>query len=395
MNNTNSFEFKSPIESIYLHIPFCKKKCHYCDFFSVTDLTQTDKYISYLNKEISLFFEQSGAPVNNIQTVFIGGGTPSLLPARHIESLINTLSKYLNFNSLSEFTLELNPGSVELEKLLAYRNIGINRLSIGIQSFNDDELKFLQRIHNAGQAVHAVELARAAGFDNLSFDLISCIPGQTLKSFENNLNYVKLLSPEHISVYNLIFEEGTPLFEDLKNSKVHEIDEDLQADFYLFCAEKLKEFGYNHYEVSNFAKIDNLTNRDFTCLHNQNYWKRENYFAFGAAANAFIGNQRYWNVSNLRAYYEMLDSDSLPIANSETLSIPNALNEYVMLGFRAGGININYLNQEFNINCSAAIDFINKLIHKGLAENISDLIKLTDSGYLISDKIILDFLECL
>lgn len=390
MNLINTFDLKLPVESIYVHIPFCKRKCYYCDFFSVTELELIDKYTAALQKEIELFTAQNNTTGQKISTIFIGGGTPSLLNVTQMEAIISTLYKCFDLSTLHEFTIESNPGSISEDNLRAFKQFGINRLSIGIQSFNDEDLRFLRRIHNSREAVQAVDLARRAGFDNLSFDLINCIPGQNLNSLDKNFEFIQQLNPEHVSIYNLIFEEGTPLFRDLESAKIQELDEDLQADMYLRYAELLSCHGFEHYEVSNFARSGA---KDFRCFHNLNYWKRGRYFAFGPAANAFIDNKRYWNTKNMLKYFSMLSDETLPIDDIETLNLQNELEEYIMLGLRASGIDLNHLSEYFSIDRKNISAFSEQLSERGLAVLNNNILKLNSRGYLISDSIILELLE--
>ena len=248
------------IYNTYIHIPFCERKCNYCDFTSLkgTD-SQIEKYINYLLKEIEIYSKEYDLSEKQ-DTIYFGGGTPSLLP---INSLEKILSKF-SYDKNTEITIEVNPKTVDTNKLKEYRKLGINRLSIGIQTFNDDNLKVLGRIHSSQEAIEVYNLARECGFDNISLDIMFSLPYQTLSMLQNDLEKLVSLNPNHISIYSLIWEEGTKFFRDLKSGKLKETDNDLEASMYEYIIEFLKSKDYIHYEISNFSK--KTLNQDIT-LH--------------------------------------------------------------------------------------------------------------------------------
>ena len=268
--------------SLYFHIPFCKKKCSYCDFVSYAGKEDLiDEYVDALIRE----FELLRSTFNfQLSTIYFGGGTPTLLKTSHFENIINTLICHLSLDIChSEISIEANPGTVSFEYLRELRILGINRISIGVQSFNDKHLKTLGRIHNSAEAIKAVEDARKAGFENISIDLIFAIPNQTLEEWKGDLQIALSLSPEHLSTYNLQIEEGTPLFERMTNNKIQRTNEDLDADMYEFTIDWLTANGFRHYEVSNFTKPG------LECKHNINYWKMGSWIGIGTGAKSHIG----------------------------------------------------------------------------------------------------------
>jgi len=298
--------------SLYIHIPFCKKKCNYCDFVSYAGKEELiDDYVEALVEEIktpsvlTLFgllpLVKGEKKRGGLKTIYFGGGTPTLLSSQHFEKILCSIPYALS----SEITIEANPGTADKAKLKELRQLGINRLSIGAQTFNDNHLKTLGRIHNSKQIHQAVEDARSAGFDNINLDLIFTLPGQTLKEWENDLKIAIDLNPNHLSTYNLMIESGTPFF-DQKIS----LSEELDAEMYEFTIDFLKGKGYKHYEISNFAKPG------CECQHNLNYWKNGNYLGVGAGAHSHINGKRWANPDSVEAYINTPTS-FLPLSKGE------------------------------------------------------------------------------
>ncbi|HPC05493.1 MAG TPA: radical SAM family heme chaperone HemW [Anaerolineaceae bacterium] len=268
---------------MYIHFPFCQKRCGYCDFFTRADMQSAiPAYVDSLVKEI----EQVGTSAEEklpVQTVFFGGGTPSLLSPAQASNILVSVGKYFTLLPGAEISLEANPGTVNLEKLQGYQAAGINRISFGVQSFKDDELQFLERIHSSREAVDAFEMARAAGFTNINLDLIFGLPGQTVASWADSLEQAVKLDPEHLSLYALTIEEGTPLHRQVEAGKVIPLDDDISADMYQLAEEMLTSGGCNHYEVSNWAaKRDGKVQ---SCIHNLQYWLNLPYLGIGAGAH--------------------------------------------------------------------------------------------------------------
>lgn len=297
------------MDAVYIHIPFCIKKCGYCDFLSFSNLTydEKEKYVSYVVKEIELYEKE--IPNKIYDTVYFGGGTPSILEVKELEKIL----KKFRIKENSEITIEVNPKTVNLEKLIEIRKIGINRISIGIQSFNEKYLKLLGRQHNTHEAITTYENARLAGFENISLDLMFSLPGQTMEELEEDLEKLFKLNPEHFSIYSLIWEEGTDFFEKLEKGEFIETDNDLEADMYKLIIDKSKEKGYIHYEISNFSKEGK------EAKHNTKYWKNQEYLGIGLGAAGYLGEFRYKNVKNFNEYYDMIDLNKLPVENLEKI----------------------------------------------------------------------------
>ena len=311
----------SPIE-IYIHIPFCVKKCDYCDFLSgPSSPEEQSDYVQALLREIDAVKEGKGRSVSSI---FIGGGTPSVLDAGFIGEILNRIRNKFQIQNDAEITIEANPGTADYGKLQAYRDYGINRLSIGLQSPDDRELKILGRIHNYEQFLETYKKARKAGFDNINVDLMSAIPDQTYKGWEKNLRTVAELEPEHISAYSLIIEEGTPFAARQLNLP----DEDTEYNMYEATARILKEYGYKQYEISNYAK------RGMACRHNVGYWTRQDYLGFGLGASSLYGKERFSNTADRKKYLENSFSPKLIREREPILSREDEMAEFMFLGLR-------------------------------------------------------------
>ncbi|MCX5751690.1 MAG: radical SAM family heme chaperone HemW [Candidatus Saganbacteria bacterium] len=338
-NPKSKIQNPNKVESLYIHIPFCKQKCNYCDFVSYAGKEALiDEYVTALINEIQssplspppeaedsfpspLEMERGGPSrardgVRSVTTIYFGGGTPTLLEPKHFEKILGSSAQ--GSGSRREISIESNPGTADLSKLKALRSLGINRLSIGCQSFNDKHLKTLGRIHTAKQAIQFVKDARAAGFDNINLDLMFALPNQTLEEWKEDLATALSLGPEHISVYNLQIEEGTPFWELFKseirnsksetNSKLKLPNEDMDADMYEYAIDTLKTAGYHHYEISNFAKPG------FECQHNIAYWKNQNYLGIGAGAHSHVNGKRWANPNCIEEYIKNRSSDPIPVS---------------------------------------------------------------------------------
>ena len=335
---------------IYLHIPFCAVKCMYCDFYSIADREESiPRFIK------SLITEIDRCNVNcsgwKFDTVFIGGGTPSLLEPLHVESILSALQNKYDLSNVKEFTLEANPGEAPKNRLKAFHSLGINRISMGVQSLQPDLLKFLTRIHTLDQVYNTYNHARSAGFDNVNCDLIYSIPGQSWDVWEQDLNQVINMAPDHISAYTLTLEKGTDLFQMVKNGKVSMPKDGQTGDWFLKTHEILDSNGYNTYEISNFAKPG------MECQHNLHYWRIHPYLAFGPSAHGFDGIHRWNNTRSLDHYIQQIESGKSPVTKTETLTEINHLNELIGFGLRMReGIDLdqipeNYKNQFYqNLN---------------------------------------------
>ena len=367
---------------IYLHIPFCKTKCIYCDFYSVTKREDSiEKFIECLAKEIEL--NKNNLLNYQFDTIFFGGGTPSVLTEPQLEKILTTLHKYYNLDKNIEITLECNPGEISGEKLKNFRNLGINRLSIGFQSFNNNTLKFLGRLHNTEQSILTYNEARKAGFDNINIDLIYDIPKQKLKDWKDDLFLGTSLQPEHISAYSLTVEKNTALYSMVKNKIVSMPSETMDKKMFLSTIEYLENKNYNHYEISNFCKDKK------NCRHNLHYWKLEPYLAFGPGAHGFDGKKRWWNKKSIDFYIESLKKEILPIQSEEILTNKDSFNENIMNGLRlTEGFNIkkidSFISQDFNTYIRS---FQKKWPY--LNQN-KQILKLSKEGLLFADEIIAD-----
>ncbi len=369
------------MHGLYIHFPFCSKKCRYCDFYSVTDTVVINKIIESVIAEIKLRgteFHQGEI----VDTVFIGGGTPSLMSPEQLEFLMTAVRKYFRLADNTEITIECNPGTITIESLSAYRNTGVNRLSIGVQSFVAEELEFLGRIHDAGEAEKALVIASEAGFDNINADIIFSVPGQTAFTLEYTLNKLLELEPAHISAYCLIYENGTPLFNDMKSGKVVKYSDEMDAKFFEVVSGRLTAAGYEHYEVSNFA----LKGRK--CQHNLKYWAGCEYFGIGPSAHGFINGRRYWNYRSVTNYIRYLSEGRLPVEGYEELTKKQKIAERILLGLRSEGIDTTAFKSEFGIDLlQEELRFFEELKISGYLYFENGRICLTTKGYLLSDEI--------
>lgn len=337
------------MRGLYIHIPFCEHKCGYCDFYSVERLSAMEDFVEALCREIQLLPERLPEAVQEpIATVYFGGGTPSLLSPQQLERIQEQLRRVFRILPEAEWSMECNPGTVTLERLRQYRSLGINRLSFGVQSFHDEELRFLERLHTARDAVAAVCWAYEAGFANVNLDLMFAVPGQTLASWRRTLEQALALAPQHISAYSLIWEPGTRFYQRLRRGKLSPVPEELDKAQYELVSELLSAAGYVHYEVSNFARPG------FQCRHNLLYWHGEEYVALGPSAHGYVRGRRYWNVRNLRRYSECVSRGILPIAGSEHVGQWERVEELIFLGLRSDGLRFARLGEEFGSELALA-----------------------------------------
>ena len=360
---------------IYIHIPFCQSKCSYCDFLSGRgSKEEVLNYFRSLTREIELTRMNDGEEVDSI---FFGGGTPSLAPVGDLVKVIETLKKSFNILESSEVTIECNPGTLTKEKLFAYKKAGINRLSFGLQSANDYELKMLGRIHNFSEFRESFIMARDIGFDNISVDLMESIPGQTMDKMMTSLDKVLDLAPDHISAYSLILEEGTRLYENSESFPPLP-DEEMEREIYYAVKNKLKASGFIQYEVSNFAK--EVGGKSFACKHNIGYWDRANYYGFGLGAASLVNEKRYSNVRNMKLYNDAKTLSDYR-ESEEVLSIEDSMAEFIFLGFRKNiGIDEDVFYKSFGKK-------LTDIYGNVLKEHILDgTIKKTDVGYALTDR---------
>lgn len=389
-----------PLEAhagLYVHIPFCKKKCRYCDFYSITDLSLEKPFIQALKKEIGQKVE-IGLSGLSFDTLYFGGGTPSLLSVDALSALLEEIMIRFDFHENPEITIEVNPGTVTREKLAAYFGMGIRRLNIGVQSFNDANLEFLGRIHTAHEGVMAVEQARAAGFDNVGVDLIMGLPGQEKGSLEADLVKALSLHPEHISCYMLTYEQGTPLDQMRQRGKINPLEEETVGDLYEFLSDFLENRGYCHYEISNFEKLcKNSSKCSYRSQHNLKYWSSTPYIGIGPAAHSFIRPKRFWNVRDLKTYIEALAKGHSPMMEEETLSPEQERMEAIALRLRTReGIEFDAFRKRFGLDVKSIFEEQALLLEtEGYLLLNEERLCLTRKGFLIADAITLKLIEAL
>lgn len=370
----------------YIHIPFCDHKCIYCDFYSIITSDNIQPFLSSVKKEISHYADKYSEG-RELISIYFGGGTPSLMGTKYISEIIESVKNNFYLNENAEITLETNPGTVSLGKLKKFREVGINRISIGIQSFDDKDLKFLTRIHNSETAIKTVIDAANSGFENISLDLIFNLPNQTKKKWKKNLNQAIKLPVKHISAYSLILERGTILNKMVLDGKVKIQDEDYDAELYETTIDFLITNGFNQYEVSNFAKSG------FECFHNNAYWHYLDYFGFGTSAHSFIDGKRWWNSSSLKMYIENVERFRNAVIGSEDISPEKALNEFVMLELRSSGVNIKKFENKFGDSwLKEKYPYFELLQKKDFVKISTDSIKLTSKGYAVCDEILKELL---
>ena len=371
---------------IYIHIPFCVSKCYYCDFISFSNLSfEINRYIDHLIKEIEMYKEL--LKNYKISTIFIGGGTPSYLEPKYIYQILNCI--YKNFSGeFQEITIEANPGTLNCEKLRAYKESKINRISLGVQSLDDRLLKLIGRIHSSKDFYESVEKIRNTGFKNINADLIFGLPSQSLKDCEKSLREIIRLNIEHISYYSLILEENTLMDKWHREGKIFLPDEDLEREMYYLGKDILKANGYKHYEISNFAK------ENYESQHNLKYWELKPYIGFGISSHSNLDNKRFWNFSDFENYYDNIDRGKFPISGEEYIDREMEIAEYLIMGLRLiDGIDKNKFFERFNIEVEEIYkDVLNKHKKNGLLYIDESNIRFTDRGLDLSNKVYIDIL---
>ncbi len=371
---------------LYLHIPFCEKKCVYCDFYSIETTSMMQRFVQTLLREIEL----RDVPDRLITTVFFGGGTPSLLSPAMLEPIIASLRMRGTFADDCEWTMECNPGTVTLESLQGYRSLGINRLSFGVQSFVQEELKFLYRLHSPEDAEEGMRLARAAGFTNINMDLMFALPPQTQESLSHSLDRLLACEPNHVSAYSLVYEHGTPLYAQLKKGLVKPHAEEYDADMYTMVMERLSAAGFEQYEVSNFAR-DRKYSR-----HNLTYWHGKEYAAYGPSAHGYLDGTRYWNIRSLHTWTETVDAGKVPEANRELLTPEEQAVELAFLGLRADGLPVAEFAERFGIDIEQTLQpDLRYWLDDGLIRRDGTRLRLTQRGYQLCDEMTLKVVAAL
>ncbi len=370
---------------LYLHIPFCRSKCAYCDFYSLAGCEgEMDRYLRALTRHLAEMAPR--AEGYRVDTVYIGGGTPSILGAKRLTRLLREVRRLYRLDRGCEITVEANPDSVDLPLLRALRRAGANRLSLGVQSANDGELRAIGRPHTFADAVRAVELARRAGFDNLSCDLIYGLPDQDMAGWQASVEALIDLAPEHLSCYGLQLEEGTPLW--TRREELIIADDDGQADMYLWMVDRLARAGWRQYEISNFAKPGRESR------HNLRYWRLEEYAGFGPGAHSDFGGRRYSYVRDLSAYLAGIE-EGRPIVDEDREIPPDERgSEYLMLGLRtAEGIDADCYSRRYHMNFRLLEELLRGYARRGLARQEGGRWRFTPEGFLLSNTLILELLE--
>jgi oxygen-independent coproporphyrinogen-3 oxidase len=380
----NHVKYIEMLSYLYIHIPFCLKKCIYCDFYSVPDgVPLIDAYVEALCREIDMRQDH----IHVLEAIYIGGGTPSLLEEKHIAKIMGKLNSKWRTNREIEITSEANPGTLSDRGIKAMLDWGINRISIGAQSLDDDELRLLGRMHDAAGAVRALHDARRWGFTNISVDLMYGIPGQDNKSWKRTLNEIVRLHPEHLSTYELTPEKNTLLYEHLENGIFCMPDEDAVAEMYYSAIDMLEAHGYAHYEISNFALPG------YECRHNLNYWNRGEYIGLGAGAHSFCGGIRSANANEVEGYINAIDEDRLPVTEEMVLNAEDTVKEVLFLGLRKReGIRFDEMPAE---TVEKMKETLENLARQGLIESSDNLIKLTRRGLLLCNEVIVRLMLCI
>ncbi len=372
------------MSGIYLHIPFCKSKCAYCNFFSLVTEKKIDDYVSALKKEIINRKSYLGDDV--VKTIYFGGGTPSLLPVKYVEEILELLHENYNIISNPEVTLEINPDTIDKDKMLALKHLGVNRMSVGIQSFNDDDLRYLGRRHDSRHALQVLDDLNSVGFDRITLDLIYGMPTLTEEKWNHNLDIFFSTGISHLSAYALTVEPKTILGQKIEKEELREVSEEETIRHYNILVERTKENGFEHYEISNFAK------EGCRSQHNSIYWQDVKYLGLGPSAHSYDGNSRQWNVSNLTKYIQLIDTDTECYYEKEILSKEDKFNEYVMTSLRTSwGCNIEKIERDYGK--SYAHNFlkdIKKYLDSGIMLMKDNNFILTDEGMLFADGIAAD-----
>jgi oxygen-independent coproporphyrinogen III oxidase len=367
------------LPGIYLHIPFCKQACTYCNFHFSTSLRYKDELVKALATEAAR--EKEFLAGEALDTIYFGGGTPSILEIADLELLLTTIRKDYSITPGVEITLEANADDISTEKLRAWRDLGINRLSIGVQSFFEEELRWMNRAHNAEQAINNLELARKE-FDNITIDLIYGSPLLTDEMWKQNVETAIEMDIPHLSCYALTVEEKTPLHKLINTSKVADVDDEKQARQFLLLMEWLREKGYEHYEVSNFAKPG------FRSRHNSSYWKGQKYLGLGPSAHSYNGTERRWNLANNNVYIKSINEGTSQ-RELELLTPAQKLNEFVMISLRTmEGIDLDQLQEQFGVDERRRIETeVEKYVKHQLVQYDHPFVRLTDEGMLRADGI--------
>ena len=373
------------MSGIYIHIPFCRKACHYCDFHFSTSRGNEGEMMSAMSKEIYLRKDFLSSPVS---TIYLGGGTPSLISPEKISELLNTIHQHFLMDDDVEITLEANPDDVTTTQAIQWKKAGINRISLGVQSFRNEWLDWMNRAHNADQSIRAILSLQEAGLTNLSIDLIFGMPEQTLEAWSEEIDTALHFDIPHLSCYALTSEPKTALWHMIESGKRLQIDADQQAGMFLILMDKLEQAGYEHYEISNF------TQPGFRSRHNSAYWKRIPYLGIGPSAHSFNGMQRMWNIKNNAGYLKQINTGLLPLT-AENLSPAEQWNEYIMIALRTKeGIDLIEVEEQWGKNrLDRLIQDAASSLERQLLIKEYNHIRLTRAGKLLADQITVEFID--
>jgi oxygen-independent coproporphyrinogen-3 oxidase len=387
------------LAGVYLHIPFCHSKCTYCSFITggYEDLL-AERYLNSLLKEVTSISSKLSPLARKIDTIYFGGGTPSIISCKWIEKLLNACYKDFSVEVSSEITIEVNPADIDIDRLKYYKTLGINRISVGIQSFIDEQLKEIGRDHSAKEAVSAINTIRKAGFENISLDLIAGLPKQTLEEWKYNLLRAMEFSPEHLSIYLLEIKEGTTLSAQIRSGKAKKPDEDLAAEMYELFLDELLKNNYKHYEISNFAKdpkeVKDAKQKDFYSRHNKKYWLDVPYYGLGVSAHSYYDQVRYANVKSTHSYIEKIESSGCAIAEKISLPEDERIREAIMLRLRLiEGIHLEDFKTQYNFDIlSNYKEAFSEFLDNNLLEIIDGSLRFTKRGLLFSNEVFMLFI---
>lgn len=386
---------------IYVHIPFCESRCIYCGFYSTTAKEWRSRYVDALVKEMQMRRDEFIRLNDNgkcfVDTIYIGGGTPSTLSVSDLERILNSIysiypcripntngKAYTETTPIREITIEMNPDDVTPELVASMRALGVNRISLGVQTFSDEGLRFIHRRHNAVQAMRSVEIVRQSGIDNVSIDLMFGFPDETLDDWQYDLNSALALKPDHISAYSLMYEEGTPLHRMLENGKVKPIDDETSLAMYTTLMNTLSANGYEHYEISNFCLPGKRA------IHNSSYWNDTPYLGFGAAAHSYNLLTRSWNIADVKEYVRSIENGSLP-SESESIDPDTHYDDIITTAMRTReGVDLQHLHPEYR---SYALRCAKNDIENGLLEIVDGCLRLTRQGLFVSDMVMSNLMK--
>lgn len=375
------------IQAAYIHIPFCEHICHYCDFNKVFLKGQpVDEYLRAMDREMELALEKYGS--GPLETIFVGGGTPTSLNERQLEQLCSSIHKNLKLAAGAEFTFEANPGDLSFEKLKVLKDAGVNRLSLGVQTFNDELLKSIGRVHRAKDVFNTIEKAKNAGFENISIDLIYSLPGQTYDDFKDSLKTAFSLDLQHYSGYSLIIEPKTVFYNLMRKGKLPLPGEDIEAAMFELLMEEMAKHGFKQYEISNFSLPG------YESRHNLTYWNNEEYFGFGAGAHSYTDGWRNSNIGPLKKYMDQISSGGLPVLDEHLVTLPEKMEEEMFLGLRkTEGVSIQGFTEKFNRDLMITYGKEIKQLHeRGLIETEAGRVLLSKKGRMLGNEVFQMFL---